>query len=104
MLVKDHVRAAALLAQLGAHAVGRQHRAATQAGRFGAGNGTIGTSLSLVGWKISNSTRGVSPFLRMTLGLSAFLRLAFLLSQNERMSGISAPQLGDSHRTVRAHR
>ncbi len=35
---------------------------------------------------------------------SGGLRLGFLQSQNERTSGISAPQFGDSQRTVRAQR
>jgi hypothetical protein len=63
-----------------------------------------GTSVSLFGSKISNSTRGGSPFGRSTRNFSARRRLAFFHSHNERASGISAPQFGASQRTVRAHR
>jgi hypothetical protein len=63
-----------------------------------------GTSFSVFGSKISNATRGGSPDERSTRCRSARLRLAFLQSQNERTSGISAPQFGDSQRTVRAQR
>src|SRR5262249_4371909 len=59
-----------------------------------------GTSLALVGVNTSNSRRGGWPFGRTTLCRSARLRLAFLQSQNDRTSGISAPHLGDSQRTV----
>src|SRR5208282_4430266 len=62
------------------------------------------TSFSLFGVKTSNSIWGVLPLGLRILTLSARNRAAFLQSQKERTSGISAPQFGDSHVTVRAHR
>src|SRR3990172_9043738 len=55
------------------------------------------TPLSFFGSNISNSTCGGTPFDRIILYRSARLRFGFLHSQKERMRGISAPQLGDSH-------
>ena len=62
------------------------------------------TSSFAFGSNTSNSTRGGIPSGCSTRYCSARLRVAFLHSQNERMSGISAPQFGDSQRTVRAQR
>ena len=64
----------------------------------------LATSLSVCGSNISNSTRGGTLSSRTTLGRSAHLRLGFWHSHMERIRGISAPQLGASQRTVRAHR
>ena len=62
------------------------------------------TSFSDFGSKTSNSTRGGSPLGRSTRCRSAGRRFDFFESQNERTSEISAPQLGDSQRAVRAQR
>ena len=40
---------------------------------------------------------------RSTFTRNARRRFAFLHSQNDRISGISTPQVGASQRTVRAH-
>ena len=64
----------------------------------------FGTSGSARGSNTSNPTRGVPPAGRWTWYRSARFRLGFLHNQNERMSGISAPQFGASQRTVRAQR
>src|SRR5205823_1823804 len=51
------------------------------------------TSDSFFGSKTSNSTRDIFLSVFTTLQRRARLRFGFLLSQNERISGISAPQL-----------
>ena len=63
----------------------------------------VETSFSVVGSKISKPTVGPAAS-RPGNGRSARFRFSFLQSQNDRTSGISAPQFGDSQRTVRAHR
>src|SRR5262249_45393250 len=63
-----------------------------------------GTSLSVLGSKTSNSTLGGDLACLCISYLSARRRVVFLPSQNERTKGISAPQFGDSQRTVRAQR
>src|SRR3972149_7275078 len=63
-----------------------------------------GTSLSFFGSNISNSTSGGLPFGWTTLYRNALFRPAFFESQNDLISGISAPQFGASHCTVLAHR
>ena len=55
------------------------------------------------GSNTSNSTPGGSSPGRTTFARNARLRFGFLHSQNERISGISAPHVGASQRTVRAH-
>ena len=62
------------------------------------------TSDSAGGSKTSNATRGGSPAGRSTRSRNARFRPAFRASQNDRISGISAPQRGASQRTVRAHK
>ena len=68
--------------------------------------GRAATALGLATcWLFPNPLSAAAlSFGRSTRCLSARLRLAFLQSQNERTSGISAPQFGDSQRTVRAQR
>ncbi len=63
----------------------------------------FGTSLSDFGSNISKSIFGVLPLGLLTFYLNALLRPASLESQKPLTRGISAPQFGDSHRTVLAH-
>ena len=104
LVVEDNVGSTPLGGELRPHPLGRQHGAATQARRLGARHGA--PTHFFVRFRFEHfelDTRG-DPAGRSTRCRSAHFRFAFLHSQNERMSGISAPQFGASQRTVRAQR